>query len=68
MLIGKERDVLRRIIILAEEIDRLAPGCLLDAIDLAEIKHMPLNDALVSEPPIFDDTPIEVLFAIFEPF
>ena len=29
---------------------------------------MPLNDALVSESPIFDDTPVKVLLAIFESF
>ena len=68
MLIGKERHLLRRIIILAEEIDRLAPGRLLDAIDLAEIKHMPLNDTLVREPTIFDHTPVAVLLAILDAF
>jgi hypothetical protein len=26
---------------------------------------MPLDDAPVAHPPVFDDTPIEVLFAIF---
>jgi hypothetical protein len=68
MLIGKECHLLRRVIIHAEEIDRLAPGRLLDAIDLTEIENVPLNDTLVSEPPIFDDAPVKVLLAIFVPF
>jgi len=84
MLIWEERHLLWRGVILAEEIDRLAPDGLLDAIDLpakmkksgwlspfgrfTEVKHMPLDDAVICEPPIFDDTPIEVRLAIFKPF
>jgi hypothetical protein len=28
---------------------------------------MPLHDAPVEQPPVLDDTPVKVLFAIFEP-
>lgn len=39
MLLGEERDLLRRVLILVEEIDALAPGRLLAAVDLpAEMK------------------------------
>lgn len=68
MLIWEERHLLRRIVILSEQIDGLAPGRLLDAIDLAEIQDVPLNDPVVSKPTIFDNTPVAVLLAIFESF
>jgi hypothetical protein len=68
VLLGKERDLARRVLVLAEEFDGLAPGRFLHAIEFAQIKHMALNDALVGQSAIFHDTPIEMLFAIFATF
>jgi len=75
---------LRHLIILAEEIDWLAPGRLLDAIDLpvemkesgslspfgrrTQIKHMALDDSAVGQTTIFDNAPVAVLLAIFKTF
>jgi hypothetical protein len=68
MIIWEERYLLWCIVILAEQIDRLTPSRLLDAIDLAEVKHMALDDSTVSEPTIFHHAPVAVLLAIFDPF
>ena len=68
VLLGKERDLLRRVVVLAEELDGLAPGRFLHAIEFTQVKNVPLDDALVGQPPVFDDTPIEMLFAILATF
>ena len=68
VLLGKERDLPRRIVILAEKSDALAPRCLLPPVEFAEVEHMPLGDALVAQTTIFNDAPIEVLFAILATF
>jgi hypothetical protein len=67
MLLGKERDLLRRVVVHAKKINRLAPGLLLAAIDLTKVEDMSLHDTPFGEPPIFDHTPVEVLLAIFAP-
>ena len=55
-------------VILAKERDGLAPGGFLHAIEFAQVKHMTLDDALVVEPPVFHDTPIEMVLAILATF
>ena len=67
MLLGKERDLPRRVVVHAKEINRLAPRLLLSAIELAKVKNMSLHDTPFGEPTIFDHTPVEVLLAIFAP-
>jgi hypothetical protein len=54
----------RRVLVLAEEFDGLEPGGFLHAVEFAQVKHVALDDALVGQPPVFHDTPIEVLLAI----
>jgi hypothetical protein len=68
ILFREERDLLRRVIVLAEEIDCLAPRSLLPAIEFAKVKHMPLSDTTIVKATVFDHTPVEVLFAIFDSF
>ena len=36
--------------------------------EFAEVENMALDDALVAQPPVFHDTPIEMLFAILATF
>jgi hypothetical protein len=54
--------------ILTEAFDRLAPGCLLSAIELAQGKNVPPQDTPSRDAAAFDDTPVEVLFAILAAF
>jgi hypothetical protein len=68
MFLRKKHHLLRLLFILAEDFHGLAPRCLLPPVELAQIKHMPLHDPVVTEPAVFDHTPIEVLFAIFASF
>ena len=68
VLLGKERDVARRVLVLTEEIDGLAPGRFLHAVEFAEIEDVALDDALVAQPAIFHDTPIGVLLASLATF
>lgn len=66
--VGKERDLLRRVVILAEEFDGLAAGGFLHAVEFAKVEDVALDHALVGQAAIFDDTPIEMLLAIFATF
>lgn len=68
MILGKERDLTGRLLVLAEEFHRAPPGRLLPAIELAKVEHMTLGDAPVEEATVFNDTPIEVRLAILEAF
>ena len=49
-----------------EGFDRLAPSLVLTVINLAEIQHLPLDDFAAGATLILDDTPVSMLFAIFE--
>ena len=68
VLLRKQRDLLRRVVVLAEEIHGLAPGGFLHTVEFTEIEDVALDDALVAQPPVFHDAPIEMLFAIFATF
>ena len=66
MLLREERHLLRsRRILLAEQLHRLAPRRFLPPVEFAQVKHVPLDDAIPATTPIFHDAPVEVLFAIF---
>ena len=41
-----------------EDLDRLLPGILLTAIDLAQIKHMALEHSATGHASVLDDAPI----------
>ena len=47
-------------------INRLTPGGLLAIIDLAEIKNLSLNNAVVRCALVLNNAPVAVFFAIFE--
>ena len=68
VLLGKQRDLTRRVLVLAEEFDGLAPGGFPHAVEFAQVKNVALDDALVGQPAIFHDTPIEMLLAILATF
>ncbi len=63
--LGKERDLLWRVLVLAEEFDGFAPGGFLHAIEFAEVEDVALDDALVGQTTIFDNAPVKMFFAIF---
>jgi len=42
------------------------PGGLLAIVDLAEIKNVTLDNLIIHRPMIFNDTPVAVLFPVFE--
>src|SRR5882724_518531 len=46
--------------------DQLAPGLALAVIDLAEIKHLPLDHLASGAALALDDIPVAMLFAVFE--
>jgi hypothetical protein len=54
--------------VLAEEFDGFAPGGFLAAVEFTEVEDVALDGSAVGEALGFDDTPVEVLFAIFESF
>jgi hypothetical protein len=49
-----------------EGIDQLAPSLALAVIDLAEIEHLPLDHLATGTALVLDDTPVAMLFAVFE--
>jgi len=63
--LGKERDLLWRVLVLAEEFDGFAPGGFLHAIEFAQVEDVALDDALVGQTTIFDHAPVKMFFAIF---
>ena len=68
MVLREQRDLLRRVVILPEKLDGFTPRSFLPAVEFTEVKHVSLHDAIPRATPVFDHTPIEVLFAILEPF
>jgi hypothetical protein len=50
--------------ILPKNLDGLAPGGFLTAVEFAEVEHLPLKHVSARDPAFFDHTPVEVLFAI----
>lgn len=68
VLLGNQGDRPQGGLVLAKEFDRLAPGRFLHAIEFAEVEDVPLDDALVGQPTIFHDPPIEALLAILATF
>ena len=68
MVFVKESDLGGLAGILPEEFDGLAPGSLLAPVEFAKIKHLPLKHTLARDAAVFDDTPVEVLFAILAAF
>jgi hypothetical protein len=50
-----------------ERLNHPTPGLALAVVDLAQIQHLPLYDSTIGAALSFDDVPIAVLFAVFEP-
>ena len=63
-ILREQRDLLRFSGVFVEDLDRLAPRRLLAVIDLAEIKHLALNDAAVVHAPVFHHRPRAMLLAV----
>jgi len=68
VFLRKQRDLARRVLVLAEEIDGLAPGGFLHAVEFTQVKNVALDDAPIAQPTVFHDTPIEMFFAILATF
>jgi len=62
--VGEKGDLARDGFALGVSVEGFAPGGALGIIDLAEIKHLALEDAAVAKPFVFDHTPIGVFFSI----
>ena len=65
MVFVKEGDLSGLAGLLAEEFDGFAPGGFLTSVEFAKVKHLPLKHTLSRDAAVFDDTPVEVFFAIF---
>jgi hypothetical protein len=69
MLLREERNLLRGAVAFArKKIDRLLPGSLLATVEFSEIENMALENPAAGNPPVFDDAPVMVLFAILVAF
>jgi len=67
-LLRKQRNRSGPLRAVLKDLDRLAPGGLLGGIDFAQIKHMaPHHPASAIDPAVFDQAPVMVLLAVFEP-
>jgi hypothetical protein len=49
-----------------KNIDGFAPGSMLAVINFAEIKDLPLNNAVVRCAPVLDNAPVSMFFAVFK--
>jgi hypothetical protein len=69
VLLGEEGNLLglRLFSVVADELDGFAPGGFLASVEFAEVEDVALDDGAVCQALGFDDTPVEVLFAILEP-
>jgi hypothetical protein len=63
---GEQGHLLSSPIALLHDLYRFDPGGLLAVVDLSEIKDMALDNLVIHCPVIFNDTPIAVLFPVFE--
>jgi hypothetical protein len=63
---GKQRKLAVPLAPFIEGIDCLALGFALAVIDLAEIKHLPLDNLAAGAALVLDDIPVAMLFAVFE--
>ena len=68
MVFVKESDLGGLAGILPEEFDGLALGSLSAPVEFAKVKHLPLKHTLARDLAVFDDTTVEVLFAILAAF
>jgi hypothetical protein len=66
-VVREESDLAGRVGVRRVGVERLAPGGALGVIDLAQVEHLALHDTAIVETPVFDHTPVSVLFAVFLP-
>jgi hypothetical protein len=63
---GKQRQLAVSPAAFIKGFDQLAPSLALAVIDLAKIKHLPLDDLATGAALVLDDIPVAMLFAVFE--
>jgi hypothetical protein len=63
---GEQGHLLSPPIALLHDLYGFDPGGLLAVVDLSEIKDMTLDNLVIHRPMIFNDTPVAVLFPVFE--
>jgi hypothetical protein len=61
----KQRELAMAAGVRIEGFDQTAPSFVLAIVDLAEIQHLALHYLTGDAPPILDDAPVSVLFAVF---
>jgi hypothetical protein len=64
----KDRQLLGLLLIVSQHCDAATPGGFLAVNDFTPIEHSSLNDAIAGHPAVFDNTPITVLFTVFDAF
>jgi len=62
----KQGHLSRGVLVLIEHIDGSAPSRFLRVVDLPEVEHLALHHTPVGNPAVLDNTPITVLFAVFD--
>jgi len=68
VFVGEEQCLLRCGAVLTGEMDGFAPRAFLVPVEFTQVEDVTLKDSPVMESPVFHDAPVEVLFAILEPF
>ena len=63
----KQGDLSHEAVALLDHLDRFDPGGALGVVDFAKAENLPLDHFVVHCPVILNDTPIAMLFAVFEP-
>ena len=64
---GKQRDGARLQLAVGEHFNRFFPGGFLPVVDLAQVEHVTLDDAITGTALVLDDAPVAVRLAVFDP-
>ena len=64
----EQGDLLNHGLLRIKKLDGLLPRGFLGAVEFTQVEHVSLGDASIAQPPILNDGPVEMLFAVFDPF
>jgi hypothetical protein len=65
-IIGKQGDLLALSLVASKNINGFTPSSMLVVVNFAEIKHLPLDNAVVRRALVLDNAPVSMFFAVFE--
>ena len=59
---------MRLALVFLKALDRFAPPLMLHIVNLTQLEHLALNNAIAPAATVLNDTPIAVLLTVFEAF